>query len=93
MTDEAPKLTLTALAARLDGLEAAIEVVYSKTQETSSLTAPKADTFSDVILGVCEALRCAGINTAARMAEELEAKYGLDDDALLKRYPWMVDYR
>ncbi len=58
----------------------------------------------DLIIGVTEALRCAGINTAARMAEELESKYyppaegltGLGSNAdkvVLSRFPWMSDYR
>ena len=99
--DSGVKLSMKSLAARLDGIEAAIEVVYSKTQESGSLDSQEADTFSDVILGVCEALRCAGINTAARMAEELEAKYYDTDDGeggqtrnpVLDRFPWMVDYQ
>ncbi len=50
----------------------------------------------DLVIGICEALRCAGINTAARMAEEMEAKYFGDipyDKVVLERYPWMVDYK
>ena len=79
----APKLTLKSLEDRIDALE----------QQEPAASTTSTDVIRDLVLGVVEALKCAGINTAARMAEELESKYGLFDEELLESYPWMVDYR
>jgi hypothetical protein len=86
--------------ARLIDLE---ERVTALEQEDSTPFAPAAtgipeETLEEIILALTEALRCANINTAARMAEELEEKYfgdtmDKDDGPLMRRFPWMVDYR
>ena len=83
--DPQPKLSMKVLDGRLKVLEG-VTHPEAEPADTSLL--------EDLLLGVCEALRCAGINTAARMAEELEETY-LEGttDAVLKRYPWMADYR
>ena len=48
----------------------------------------------DLLIATIEALRCAGINTAARMSNELEEKYFPEGvDYVLNRFPWMSDYR
>ena len=90
-----------ALNARIDTLQAQVDalaqVAKAKTEETTE--APQEATSDgfrlDLMIGVLEALHSAKINTSARMAEELEAKWLGDDagDFMLKRFPWLKDYR
>ena len=84
------------LYTRIASLEHLVESWLEHFAENVVEAVPRQGLQSDLLIGICEALRCAGINTAARMAEEMEAKYFGDisyDELVLKRYPWMVDYQ
>ena len=71
-------------------LETRIKALESNTPEERGFS----ELTNDLLIGIITALRCAKINTAARMSEELAARYYEDGvDFVEERYPWMSEYR
>ncbi len=70
--------------------------LHKATEDFVDIYTPGDETFQgDLLIGILEALHSAGINTSARMANELEEKWLGDDagDFMLARFPWLKDYR
>ncbi len=89
--------TIDSVQPQTEAVMAALERASS--QLNSDLAGNGSDFVHDLQIGVIEALRLAGINTASRMAKELEAKWfpSTNEDSkrdwLLDRFPWLSDYR
>ena len=84
--------------ATINGLKPQTEEVtaalHQATAEFIEIVEPGSGSLvEDLLIGIITALRCAKINTAARMSEELAAKYFDSDDFVEKRFPWMDEYK